>query len=58
VLWKSKSIQYAANERPWRRLAFLIKETSKLDSNVSPTSDVLEISMANKIVWLQRTACK
>lgn len=56
--WELKSKEYPADQRDWRHMQFLIKETSRFDRTVSPSSDVLEISDDGRVKWLSRTACR
>lgn len=55
--WKTNSIKYPASERVWRHMMFLISETAKIDSTVSPSSDVLELVDSGKQVWLHHSIC-
>jgi hypothetical protein len=56
--WKSLSQRYPKSEVSWRHLEFLIRETSKLDPTVSPTSDVVEITSSNKLIWRSKIVCR
>lgn len=55
--WEVESLRYPGHERGWRYLAFLVRETSKIDETVSPKSDIVELFPTGKLVWLQRSAC-
>jgi hypothetical protein len=55
--WRTESRHYPKGELDWRHMEFLIRETSKLDPTVSPTSDVLEITASNHLIWHRRVAC-
>lgn len=55
--WKLLSRQYPQSDVSWRHLEFLIRETSKLDTDVSPSADVLEITTSDKFIWLHKSAC-
>jgi hypothetical protein len=56
--WKAAEKKVPAEERPWKYLAFLIKETSKLDRDVSSVSDVAEIPMNGLPYLIHATACQ
>lgn len=52
-----RSRHYPPQEISWRHMQFLIEMTSKYDPNVSPTSDVVEITSAGRVNWLHTSAC-
>jgi hypothetical protein len=56
--WNVLKSQYPASELSWRRLQFLVEETSSLDPGVSRAADILEISGSGKVTWLVRNACR
>jgi hypothetical protein len=56
--WSAQEGAIPDRDRPWRYLSFLIKETNKIDSDVSRTSDVVEIPLYGSPRWIQRAACK
>jgi hypothetical protein len=56
--WESEKRKFTSQDLVWRHLQFLIKETSKIDSTVSPESDILEVPLRGKPNWIVAPACQ